>query len=317
MTSEREAVKPQRILITGGAGFIGSHTADLLLQQERQVVVLDNLFSGKLGNLNLQNTNLEFIEGDVLEFPYLQELIADCDAVLHLAAIASVPLSIEDPIYSFQVNTQGFLHVLQAVHLSKKPVRIVYASSAAVYGDAKDLPCRDDAPLREEPLSPYALQKVNAEQYASLYARLHRIKSLGLRYFNVYGNRQDPNSPYSGVISRFLENYQKGDSLTVFGDGQQSRDFIEVSDVARANVLALDSPYHGVLNIATGVAQTLLQLVEYIQEAGKKPASLAWQPARLGDIKSSYGSISSAKSHLSFQYATSLREGIQKMVVEK
>jgi nucleoside-diphosphate-sugar epimerase len=307
-------LEQQRILVTGGAGFIGSHTVDLLLQQGYVVRVLDNLSSGKLTYLNLSHPNLEFIEGDILEYPLLKDLMEDCHAVLHLAAIASVPLSVANPIYTLQVNTQGVLHVLEAVLKTTRNIRLVYASSAAVYGNATQLPCRDDQPLSAVTCSPYALQKRQAEEYADLYARLHGIKSLGLRYFNVYGLRQDPQSPYSGVISRFLSAYQQEASLTVFGDGQQSRDFISVKDVARANVLALQNDYHGALNIATGKSETLLHLIDYIQAAGARPAQVCCEPARVGDIQVSYGSIQLAQTHLQFHYSQSLREGIKQLV---
>lgn len=305
---------PERILVTGGAGFIGSHTVDLLLRENKDVVVLDNLSSGKMTNLNLNHPNLEFIEGDVLEYPLVVDLAAGCDAVLHLAAIASVPQSIENPIYTFQVNTQGFLHVLEAVRSLKRPVSLVYASSAAVYGEAKTLPCRDDEPLSGTPLSPYALQKTHDEHYAELYQRLHGIPSLGLRYFNVYGVRQDPASPYSGVISRFIDAYKQDAELTVFGDGKQSRDFIDVADIARANWLALQSNHAGALNIATGKPQTLLDLIGYIEAAGGKSARVKQLPERAGDIKSSYGSVVLAQETLGFSAAIPLREGIKTLL---
>jgi UDP-glucose 4-epimerase len=304
----------QRIFITGGAGFIGSHTVDLLLKLGKQVVVLDNLSSGKVSNLDLVHPNLEFIEGDVLEYPLVEELVADADAVLHLAAIASVPYSIEHPIYSFQVNTQGFLHVLQAAHRAATKPRIVYASSAAVYGNAKVLPCSDSGELKEKALSPYALQKMNDEEYADLYRRLFGVNSLALRYFNVYGERQDPASPYSGVISRFIAAVSEGKEITVFGDGQQSRDFIHVSDVAAANVLALQSDYQGALNIATGKAETLLNIISYLKKDGQE-VKVTFLEARTGDILSSYADVTSAKKHLEFQAKISLREGIQKLIM--
>lgn len=301
---------PQRILVTGGAGFIGSHSVELLLKQGKDVIVLDNLSSGKMTNLDLNHPNLEFIEGDVLEYFLLEDLLARCDAVLHLAAIASVPLSIENPIYSFQVNTQGLLHVLQAIHKTARPIRLVYASSAAVYGDTNDLPCKESAGFGKA-LSPYALQKIHDEDYANLYAHLHGVKSVGLRYFNVYGERQDPNSPYSGVISRFLAAYQQNQALTIFGDGEQSRDFIHVKDVARANLLALESNFAGAVNIATGHAETLLHLVKYIESAGGKPAEVLFEAARLGDIRASYAAIGLASQKLGFTSAISLKEGIK------
>ncbi len=307
---------PQRILVTGGAGFIGSHTVDLLLRKGKNVVVFDNLSSGKLTNLNLKHPHLEFIEGDVLDYSFLAEVVASCDAVLHLAAIVSLQQSIEYPIISFQVNTQGSLHVIQAVYKAKHPIRLVYASSASVYGNPRELPCRDDVPLISEPLSPYAWQKIHAEDYAKLYARLFGIKSLGLRYFNVYGLRQDPHSPYSGVISRFFDAYHNDQALTIFGDGQQSRDFIHVDDVARANFLALHSDYCGALNVATGESRTLLQIIEYIQAAGDKPAKLQFESPRLGDTKDSSAATKMAGLHLGFNSAISQQEGMRLMCGE-
>ena len=306
--------KLQRILVTGGAGFIGSHTVDLLLRQNMQVIVLDNLSSGRLENLNLQHPHLEFVEGDVLEYPLVVDLLKSCDAVLHLAAISSVPLSIEDPIYSFQVNTQGFLHILVATLKARRAIRLVYASSAAVYGDQSELPCREDAWLTHCPRSPYAMQKMHNEEYADLYAHLYGIKSLALRYFNVYGLRQDPLSPYSGVITRFLDDYEKDLTLTIFGDGLQSRDFIHVKDVAMANWLALQSHYTGVLNIATGQAKTLLNLLEYLEAFGKKSVKSRFEAKRAGDIFSSYASTKLAEEHLGFSYSINLKEGLEELL---
>ncbi len=305
-------MKPERILVTGGAGFIGSHTVDYLLKQDCYVTVLDNLYSGKILNLKMNHPNLEFIEGDILEFPLMQDLVKNCDAVLHLAAIASVPASISDPIYSMLVNTQGFVHVLQAINTCKRNVRVVYASSAAVYGDTAILPCEESQ--MGIPLSPYALQKMNCEQYAALYQSLHGIKSLGLRYFNVYGERQDPASPYSGVISRFIDRYRENQALTIFGDGLQTRDFIYVEDVARANWLALQSEDHGVLNIATGKPESLLNLIDYIEAAGGKPAQRVFEANRAGDIKSSYAATEAAADYLDFTAGISLKEGIKQIM---
>lgn len=306
-------MKPVRILVTGGAGFIGSHTVDLLLAQEREVVVLDNLSSGKLENLNLKHPNLELIEGDVLEYPLIADLIKNCDAVLHLAAIASVPKSIIQPIYTTQVNVQGLLHVLQAITEVKPSVRLVYASSSAIYGQPSQLPCREDRAFDYQPLSPYALQKQQDEQWANLYAPLHQISSLGLRYFNVYGERQDPSSPYSGVISLFIDAYQKDQEATVFGDGTQTRDFIYVGDVARANWLALQSSVTGMLNIATGRPQTILELIQCIEATGNHPLKKRFAAPRSGDIYASYANVEKAKQVLDFQSQIPLDEGIQRL----
>lgn len=307
-------MKLNRILVTGGAGFIGSHTVDLLLKQDKQVVVLDNLSSGRLTNLNMQHPNLEFVESDVLEYPLIEDLLKNCDAVLHLAAIASVPLTLEEPIYSFQVNVQGLLHVLQAVQSAKRDIRVVYASSAAVYGDATKLPCRDDVLLSSPPISPYALHKINNEQYADLYARAFGVSSLGMRYFNVYGERQDPASSYSGVISRFIDAYQNNQPLTVFGDGLQSRDFIHVKDIAHANVLALASSATGAVNVATGHAETLLSLIKSIEQAGGIAAQINMQPARAGDIKESYAATQFAEQQIGFKAEIRLQEGIKDLM---
>src|SRR3990167_4717098 len=284
----------KRILITGGAGFIGSHTADLFLQQDWRVVVFDNLVSGKLNNLNVFHPNLRVVQADILDYPALLKEVSACDVVLHLAALSSVPQSIEDPVQSLKVNTLGFLHVLQAIRESQKSIRLIYASSAAVYGCVAQLPCSDEKIVSSVVLSPYALEKANNERYADLYARLFGIKSIGLRYFNVYGERQDPNSPYSGVISKFIQCYQENKPITIFGDGEQSRDFIYVKDVAKANWLALQADYTGVLNIATGVPETLQNLIRYIEQTGQHPAKLQFEGARLGDIPHSYAKTTEA-----------------------
>jgi len=306
----------KRILITGGAGFIGSHTADLFLQQNTEVVVFDNFSSGKLSNLNAFNPKLRVVQADILDYPLLLKEISNVDAVLHLAALPSVPKSIDDPIQSLKVNTLGFLQVLQAIRESKKPVRLVYASSAAVYGCVAELPCSDESPLPLVTLSPYALEKANNERYADLYARLFGIKSLGLRYFNVYGTRQDPHSPYSGVISKFIERYEKKETITIFGDGEQSRDFIHVTDIARANWLAINSDYCGALNIATGKPETLLNLVHAIENAGGEKAVVELMPARTGDILKSYASVEKAGRYLDFRSTIRLAKGIESLLTK-
>ncbi|HSW69509.1 MAG TPA: NAD-dependent epimerase/dehydratase family protein [Gammaproteobacteria bacterium] len=305
-----------RIVVTGGAGFIGSHTVDLLLQNNFQVTVLDNLISGKLSYLNLAHPNLKFIQGDILNFPLLLTLLKECDAVLHLAALPSVIKSIADPLTSFKVNTEGFLHLLQMIRQLNRPIRLVYASSAAVYGNNIRLPCQDqdESSSTEMALSPYALEKANNERYANLYDYLFGMKSLGLRYFNVYGTRQDPKSPYAGVISKFIEYYQQDEPILVFGDGSQSRDFIHVSDVARANLKALQSDCFGVLNIATGKAENLLDLITYIEMAGRKKTKLDFVSARPGDITHSCASTDKAEKYLDFRYETNLREGISSLL---
>lgn len=307
-------VRMKRILVTGGAGFIGSHTVDLFLQQGAQVVVLDNLVTGKVTNLNLFHPNLRFVQADVLDYPVLAKEVAVCDVILHLAALPSVVQSLADPMQSLTVNSGGFLQVLQAIREINPAIRLIYASSAAVYGADAALPCSDEIPLPSAPLSPYALEKANNERYADLYHRLFGIKSLGLRYFNVYGTRQLPGSPYSGVISKFIERYQKKEPITVFGDGQQSRDFIHVADIARANGLAVQSDYCGALNIATGIPETVVSLIKYIELAGGEKAQLEFLAPRAGEIAHSYARVAKAKDQLTYRYEIGLAEGIRSLL---
>ncbi len=307
----------KRILVTGGAGFIGSHTVDLLLSKQMEVVVIDNLSSGKLTYLNLFNPLLRFVQGDVRDEALLRRELARCDAVLHLAALPSVPQSVENPLESLRINVEGFVCVLQAIRCNHKPVRLVYASSAAVYGDSDMLPCSDEMQLPSLQLSPYALEKVTNERYAATFEHLFGIQSLGLRYFNVYGDRQDPGSPYSGVISKFIKQYQNHLPITVFGNGEQSRDFIHVSDVARANLQALQSEVCGVMNIATGVPETLLNMIAYMEKAGLGKAEVLFADHRKGDILHSYAKTEKAATALNFQYAMSLSDGIAGLLEER
>jgi nucleoside-diphosphate-sugar epimerase len=258
------------------------------------------------------------VQADILNYKILETEIAQCDAVLHLAALPSVQQSIKNPVQSLQINTQGFLHVLQAIRETQqkhqKDIRLIYASSAAVYGAEAALPCSDELPLPLTVLSPYALEKANNERYAYLYAQLFGIKSLGLRYFNVYGPRQLPDSPYSGVISKFIANYQKKEPILIFGDGTQSRDFIHVFDVARANWLAMQSDYCGTLNIATGIPETLINLISYIENTGGHPAEIQLTTPRPGDIPMSYASTTRAEKNLQFNYTVKLADGISNLL---
>ena len=305
----------QHVLITGGAGFIGSHTVEYLLQQGKSVCVLDNLSSGTLDHLPLQHQHLQYIKGDILDLPLLTKLVAAADAILHLAAIASITQSIDDPLSSLQTNTLGFVHLLDIIRQLNQPIRLVYASSAAVYGDQQGQVSTDLDPLASpgQHGSPYALQKLHCEHYASLYNKLYGIPSLGLRYFNVYGPRQQPTSAYAGVISHFMHAYRNQQPCLIFGDGQQSRDFIHVWDVARANHLALSSEYTGMLNIATGQQHTVLDLIHYIERAGGEKLSYQFSTPRAGDIYHSYATIGQAAKQLGFHYAITLDHGITRM----
>lgn len=301
----------KKVLVIGGGGFIGSHTVDLLLEKGIDVIVYDNFSSGKLSNLDLFNSKLEVIQSDIADYHKLVKQMARCDTVLHLAAIVSVQQTIEDPLRSIKTNLLGFLNVLQAMREMHQKPRLVYASSAAVYGNAEKLPCSDEDPLPPNVLSPYALEKANNERYAALYSQLYGINSLGLRYFNVYGTRQDVKSPYSGVITKFIYQYQNRKPLKVFGDGEQSRDFIHVADVARANLLALENDYNGILNIATGMPETLNNLISYIELShGHKP-EVEYENPRSGDILKSYGTTAKAQEKIGFRHSVSLKDGVK------
>ena len=301
----------KQVLITGGAGFIGSHTADALLSQGFAVRVLDNFSNGKHANLDasaLANGRLTLVEGDVRDAAVTDAAVNGVDAVLHLAAQVSVPRSVADPVESSTHNIAGFLNVLDAVRRHKVP-RMVYASSAAVYGVPEALPLTEANTTK--PLSPYGLEKFINDQYAALYVGLYGVSSVGMRYFNVYGPRQDPKSPYAGVISKFADGLEGANPLRVFGDGSQTRDFIYVGDVARANALALQADVTGVLNVGTGTSVTLLELIDAMKEAFGKTAQVRHEPPAHGDIAHSATDPARLKQTLGWQPATTFVQGLR------
>ncbi|MDG7001062.1 MAG: NAD-dependent epimerase/dehydratase family protein [Nitrososphaerota archaeon] len=300
--------KSALILVTGGAGFIGSHTVDQLLMLGYQVRVLDNLSSGKLNNLP-ESGRLQFLQGDILDHKMVQAATSGVTHVLHLAAQVSVQKSLEDPIQSCQQNIEGFLAVLDAAR--KIGARIVYASSAAVYGDSVVLPIRETSPVNA--ISPYGLEKITNEQYAALYTYMHGTSQLGLRYFNVYGPRQDPTSPYSGVITKFMAMIATGRSLTVRGDGLQERDFIHVRDAARANVSALFSDYVGIINIARGQAITIRRLTEVMAQVLGSGVAVNYVPNIPGDIRRSVAQNRLMAKHLGRPLVT-IEEGLAELM---
>ncbi|MBB5019881.1 UDP-glucose 4-epimerase [Chitinivorax tropicus] len=298
------------ILVTGGAGFIGSHSVDALLSAGFSVRVLDNLSSGKLDNLP-KHPRLSFVQADISDAAAVDAAMDGVEAVLHLAAQVSVQASIESPAFSAQSNIAGFINVIEAAR--KHGVkRLVYASSAAVYGTPAQLPLDETSPTR--PLSPYGLEKLINDQYAALYRELHGFSSLGMRYFNVYGPRQDPRSPYAGVISRFIDRLQQQAPLTVFGDGGQTRDFIFVKDVAKANLAALQSSLQGVCNIGTGRSVTLLQMIDSLGQAASRGLQVDHQPARDGDIRESATQVTRMNQSLGVVASVGLIDGLKELV---
>ncbi len=296
------------ILVTGGAGFIGSHLVENLLAQAYQVRVLDNFSSGHRYNLPLDHPHLTVLEGDVGDFTAVQAAASGVKAIFHEAALVSVPRSIEQPQASFHSNSLGSFNVLEAARRNQVE-RVIFASSAAVYGANDALPLAETAPVN--PLSPYALEKYHTECLAALYRRLYGLNSVGLRYFNVYGPRQDPHSAYSGVMSIFCERLRRGQALCIFGDGEQTRDFVYVGDVVNANLRALTAPAGAwVFNVGTGQQTSLNQLLAQLQTALQTHQSPQYQAARAGDIRHSCAEISALKQQLAWQPHWSLTEGL-------
>jgi UDP-glucose 4-epimerase len=255
--------KNQTVLVTGGAGFIGSHLVRRLLNEGNTVRVLDDLSTGKKENLEGITSGIELIVGDISQPGELGPVVRGCNMVFHLAAVASVPQTVKEPIRSAEVNEMGTLRVLEASRQAGVK-RVVMASSAAVYGDEPGFPKLES--MAGRPLSPYAWHKRAGERYGQLYQELYGLETVSLRFFNVFGPRQDPSSPYSGVISIFMDRAMKGAPLTIFGDGGQVRDFIFAGDVARAVCLAMDVPQAagGIINIGTGIKTTVGQLAQTV-----------------------------------------------------
>jgi len=301
----------EKVLITGGAGFIGSHTADLLLEQNIAVRVLDNLSSGFRHNLPAEHELLEFVEGDICDADAVDQCMDGVSHCLHLAAQVSVVNSLEDPAFSAQQNILGFVNVINGAKKHKLD-RLVYASSAAIYGEPSVLPLTEEVPMKQ--LSPYGLEKAVNEQYADLFNELYQLPSQGQRFFNVYGPRQDPKSPYAGVIALFVDKIVDKQSVTVFGDGENTRDFIYIGDVARANVASLKADYHGACNIATGKKTSLLDLINTLSELANFKPDINFEPPREGDIVHSLASPERMNSKLGVVADTTLKQGLEKLL---
>jgi nucleoside-diphosphate-sugar epimerase len=300
----------ERCLVTGGAGFIGSHLVAYLIHQGMQVRVLDNLSTGSLENLELFRGDIDFEQGDVRDFDMLQKVVSDVDLIFHQAAEVSVPRSVEDPLNTAMVNDLGTLQVLEASRRAGVK-RVVFASSCAVYGDLPQLPKREDMATR--PLSPYAVSKLNGETYACLYSDLYGLETVCLRYFNVFGPRQDPSSPYSGVISIFMHKAARDELPTIYGDGEQYRDFVYVADVVRANLqAAIRQDIAGiVVNVGTGSSVTINQLWKNIAKLAGVETESARATERPGDIRESIADISRAHEVLAYEPKHSFLEGLE------
>lgn len=299
-----------RYLVTGGAGFIGSHTVDELVRRGQEVVVLDNLFTGKTANLSEARPNIKFIEASITNLEALREACRGVDRVIHLAAQTSVPRSVKDPIETNLVNVTGTLNVLVAGR-DAGVKRVVFASSCAVYGATQVLPIPETAALA--PISPYGVSKQVGEIYGRVFQELYGLEFVELRYFNVFGPRQDPGSPYSGVLSIFNAALLSGRQPTVYGDGEQSRDFVYVGNVVEANLLASEAtgaPGHA-FNIGTGVRSTLNQTLALLGKITGRPAAAKYAAAREGDIRDSQANTRLAKEVLGYRPHVSFEEGLK------
>jgi nucleoside-diphosphate-sugar epimerase len=300
----------KKCLVTGGAGFIGSHLVEHLVGASVQVKVLDNLSSGLLQNLEPFREYIDFKEGDVRDVATLREMMSGVEVVFHQAALVSVPQSVEDPIEAAMVNDLGTLNVLEAARHSGVR-RAVCASSCAVYGDLPQLPKKEE--MDTKPMSPYAASKLHGETYARLYGDLYGLETVCLRYFNVYGPRQDPSSPYSGVISIFMDKAARGKPPTIYGDGEQFRDFVYVADVVQANLLAAQRKNIStvVINVGTGKSLTVNSLWKNIAELTGVQGEPERANSRPGDIRYSVAEISRARELLGFEPRYGLEEGLQ------
>lgn len=301
-------------LVTGGCGFIGSHLAHALVAEGHSVRIVDDLSSGTRENAP---PNAELIVGDVADAETMATASSGIDGIFHLAAIASVQQCNQEWLASHRTNVSGTIAVFEAAcNASSTPIPVVYASSAAVYGDNTDLPLSESA--QPHPLTSYGQDKLSAEHYARIGSQIHHLPSIGVRFFNVYGPGQNPHSPYSGVISRFIEAAKSGSSVTFFGDGEQTRDFIFIDDIVALLRSAMDhaarhrnQKLHAVLNGATGLATSLLTLLTTIESIVGHRVDRMFAEARAGDIRHSRGNPSQAKQLLGFTAKSTLEQGLK------
>ena len=302
-------------LVTGGAGFIGSHLVERLVQVDQRVRVIDNLSTGKKENLEPFFSEIEFIEGDVRDLELLREAMDGVDYVLHQAAIPSVPRSVKDPLTTNSANVDGTLNVLVAAR-DAGVKRVVYASSSSVYGDSLKLPKQET--MTPEPRSPYAVSKLAGELYCQVFHHVYGLETACLRYFNIFGPRQDPNSQYSGVVAKFITSLLEGKQVTIFGDGEQSRDFTYVENVVEANLLAVkaDGVSGGVFNIACGERLSVNELARLLAEiVGADPQlEPLYAAPRPGDVLHSQADILKAKELLGYEVEVGTREGLERTV---
>ena len=300
-------------LVTGGAGFIGSNIVETLVQKGESVRVLDNLSTGKLSNLGNLNGRVDFVQGDIRDLAVVREAVDGVDYVLHQAALPSVSRSVANPVETNEINVTGTLNVLIAAR-DADVKRVVFACSSSVYGDSEVLPKREDMPAN--PISPYAISKYTGEQYCKVFYKLYGLETVVLRYFNVFGRRQSPNSQYAAAIPIFINSFLEGKSPIIFGDGGQSRDFTFVENVVEANLLAChteDAPGE-VFNIACGGRTTINSLVMMIKELIGSGIEPVYEEERKGDVRHSQADISKAQRILGCEPKVDLEIGLEKTI---
>ena len=300
-----------RFVVTGGAGFIGSHIVEELLRRGEKIVVLDDFSSGKEENLSSARGPLEIANGSICDLARVQDVCRGADVVIHLAARTSVPRSVADPIETNRVNIDGTLNVLVAAR-DAKAKRVVFAASSSAYGETPTLPKIES--MRPEPISPYGVTKFVGEIYGQVFGRCYGLENVSLRYFNVFGPRQDPGSPYSGVLSRFITALLDSQAATIFGDGEQSRDFTYVANVVDATLRAAEAPGVSglVFNVGTGVRFTLNQTLELLGKISGRPARAKYDPPRSGDILHSQADIALAREKLGYKPSVDFEEGLRR-----
>ena len=299
------------VLVTGGAGFIGSNIVDALLAEGYPVRVLDNFSTGRRENLAHCLDRIDLIEGDIRDMEIVEDAVAGIDCILHEAALPSVPRSIKAPVTSNDVNVGGTLKLLSAAHKAGVK-RVVFASSSSVYGDTEVLPKHEG--MTPRPMSPYAVTKLTGEQYLRVFADIYGMETLAIRYFNVFGPRQDPTSQYSGVIAKFMTAAINGSAYVINGDGTQGRDFTYIDNVVHANLLALKAPRLSgeVVNVACGEMYTLLDLTAAIDRAAGTRQEIAYRQPRVGDVMYSKAAIGAAESLLGYQPQVGFYEGVRR-----
>lgn len=300
-------------LVTGGAGFIGSHIAEALVKRGDRVRVLDSLITGRRENLSPIADRIEFIEGDIRDYATTLRAAEGARVIFHQAAVPSVPRSVAEPALNHDINVNGTFNILMAAREAGVR-RVVYAASSSAYGDTETLPKHEET--SPSPLSPYAAAKLFGEYYCQVFARVYNLETVSLRYFNVFGPRQDPSSPYSGVISKFITTLLDGETPVIYGDGEQSRDFTYIDNVVDANLRAAESgeAVGQVINLGIGERVTINQLLAELQKIIGSNLSARYEETRAGDIRHSLAAISRAKDLIGYRPLIGLAEGLRRTV---